>query len=365
MLPVVVIGAGPAGLATAVELHRRRIPYRLLERGPTLGHAWENTYDSLRLHTGKHMSALPGMPFARGTSLFPTRAEFLAYLRAYATRFDLRVETGREATRAGREPDGWVVQIAGEAIAARAVVVATGIMSSPRLPSVPGRETYRGTVLHSVEYRRPAPFVGQRVLVVGVGNSSGEIASELAQAGATVTVLVRSGANVVPREILGVPIQYIAYGLRSLPRPVRLRIADLVAAMEERRRGPPVLPRADVSPLDAVLLIGFHLVDAIRAGLVAVRLGGLAAFTPAGVRFTDGGEEAFDTVLLATGFTAALGPLGSLVQRDPMGFAARTDRVTSADQPDLYFVGHNYDATGGLANIRTDAGLVAAGIARG
>ena len=110
-------------------------------------------------------------------------------------------------------------------------------------------------------------------------------------------------------------------------------------------------------------LIGFHLVDAIRAGLVTVRVGELAAFTPTGVRYADGSAEAFDVVLLATGFTAALDPLGALVRRDRQGFAMRSDRVTSADQPGLYFVGHNYDATGGLANIRTDARLAAERIA--
>jgi hypothetical protein len=77
----------------------------------------------------------------------------------------------------------------------------------------------------------------------------------------------------------------------------------------------------------------------------------------------DGTEEPFDEVIFATGFTAAIGPLGSLVRTDAKGFALRTDRVTSADQPDLYFVGHTYDATGGLYNIAKDARLAAERIA--
>ena len=67
----------------------------------------------------------------------------------------------------------------------------------------------------------------------------------------------------------------------------------------------------------------------------------------------------FDDVILATGFSAALGALGALVQTDAKGFARRRDRVVSLDQRNLYFVGHNYDATGGLYNIRRDAGLAA------
>jgi hypothetical protein len=77
------------------------------------------------------------------------------------------------------------------------------------------------------------------------------------------------------------------------------------------------------------------------------------------VRFADGSEDGFDDVILATGFRAALDPLGDLVGRDERGFARRLDRVRSADQPDLYFVGHHYDGTGGLHNIAVDAPAVA------
>jgi cation diffusion facilitator CzcD-associated flavoprotein CzcO len=240
--------------------------------------------------------------------------------------------------------------------------VATGIIAAPRTPLVPGRERFGGRVMHSVEYRRPTGFAGRRVLVIGVGNSGGEIGSELANAGALVTVAVRSGANVVPLQIAGIPIQYLSFAMRRLPAGVRRSLANAVGKLTEKRRGKPVLPKPAHGPLDSIPLIGFHLVDAIRAGRIAVR-GGVSEFTAAGVRFTDGTEEPFDDVIFATGFTAALAPLGNLVRVDAKGFALRTDRVTSADQPNLYFVGHTYDATGGLYNIRRDAGLAAERIA--
>ena len=98
--------------------------------------------------------------------------------------------------------------------------------------------------------------------------------------------------------------------------------------------------------------------DAICEGLIDVRAG-VAELTADGARFTDGTAGRFDDVILATGFSAALAPLGGLVQRDQGGFARRRERVVSLDQPDLYFVGHNYDATGGLYNIKRDARLAA------
>ena len=355
-LPVLVVGAGPAGLATSRELGRRRVAHRVLERGDTVGYTWANLYDSLTLHTGKHMSGLPGMPLPRSAPLFVPRREFWEYLGRYARAFDLPIETGCRAERITRADGGWVMTTNRGVLAADAVVVATGIVANPRIPRLAGQERFAGRIGHSVEYRRPDGYAGRRVLVVGVGNSGAEIASEIARAGGKVTVAVRSGANVVPLTLAGVPIQYLAYWVRKLPRRVQERIVDLIGLLTELRRGPPVLPRPGYSPLDAIPVIGFHLVDAIAAGLIDVR-GGVAELTADGAHFHDGSAGRFDDIILATGFSAAVGPLGSLIGVDEKGFARRRDRVVSLDQPSLYFVGHNYDATGGLYNISRDAGL--------
>jgi cation diffusion facilitator CzcD-associated flavoprotein CzcO len=362
--PALIVGAGPAGLATAAELSRRGVPYTLLERGGTLGWTWEHLYDSLTLHTGRHMSTLPGMRYPAGASLFPTRSEFLDYLRRYAREKAIVVETGADVRSVERAGSGWRVGLAGgEVREAEAIVFATGIVANPRMPALPGAAQYRGQVLHSVEYRRPDGFVGKRVLVVGVGNSGGEIGSELARAGATVTIAVRSGAHVAPREIGPFPAQYVRYVVGLLPRRAQEFVVARVQARLERTLGPPVLPRPAHSPLDAIPLIGFSLVEVIREGLVEVRRAAPVAFRPTGVAFSDGTTGDFDAVVFATGFAPALAPLGGLVRRDEKGFALRHGRVASADQPGLWFVGHNYDHTGGITNIRRDARLVARAVA--
>lgn len=360
--PVVVVGAGPAGLAASAELRRRGVDHLVLERGPSVGHSWRGLYDSLTLHTGKHLSALPGLRLGRGVPLFPPRDDFVDYLERYTRTFALPVEVNRPVTRVSRDAQEWRIDTSAGPVQAHTVVIATGIISNPRIPTFEGQGSFRGRLMHSVEYRRPTDLVGRRVLVVGVGNSGGEIGSELARAGATVTIAVRSGAHVMPREFLGVPVQYLSLLLRALPRAARDRIARAFARLAELRRGPPVLPRPAHGPLDAIPLIGFHLVDAIREGLVAMR-GGVAAFTSHGVRFSDGSAEPFDVVILATGFVPALAPLDGLVRLDDRGFARRSGRVASADQPDLFFVGHNYDAAGGLYNIARDARLIGQQIA--
>src|SRR5690349_20878720 len=107
----IVVGAGPAGLAASRELSRRGIAHVVLERGDSVGHTWANLYDSLTLHTGKHMSSLPGMRFPRGAPLFVPREQFVAYLRDYARRFAVPVRIAWNVVRVDRLTDGkWSVQ---------------------------------------------------------------------------------------------------------------------------------------------------------------------------------------------------------------------------------------------------------------
>lgn len=361
----IVVGGGPAGLATSRELARRGVRHVVLERGERVGHSWRNAYDSLTLHTGKHMSALPGLSHGPRVPLFLPRDAFVEYLERYLDHFELPVHTGCEVVRAERREGEWIVETTAGEVRSPSMVLATGIMANPLRPEIPGEEAFAGRVLHSAEYRRPGPFVGRRVLVVGVGNSAGEIASELSGAGVEVTLSVRSGANVVPLRLFGVPIQYLAYVVGRLPRPARSAVVAGVQRLTELRRGPPILPRPELGPLDTIPLIGFHLVDEIRAGRVAVR-GALAGLKRDAATFVDGGGDLqVDDVILATGFRAAIRPVRHAVELDERGFVRRSERVVADDAAGLFLVGHNYDATGGLFNIRRDAPLAARLIAQG
>jgi cation diffusion facilitator CzcD-associated flavoprotein CzcO len=360
---VAVVGAGPAGLATSYALSALRVPHIVFERGAHVGYTWANLYDSLVLHTARGLSHLPGLPFPAGTPQFPSRGDLLAYLRRYADVFTLPIAVDCTVVRA--RPDGaeWILEISGgtgggRQIRSRALVVATGVVANPVVPEIPNRVAFRGRVLHSVDYRRPDPFLGRRVLIVGAGNSAGEIAAELAQADVAVTVAARSGANTVPRDIAGVPIQYLAVAIAALPRRAQVAAAAAVGRIAAAVRGPSPIPRARPAECRNIPLVGFHLVDAIVSGRAKLR-GGIGAFTEQGMRFADGDVEPFDDVILATGFRSAVGFLGDAIRVDACGFGHRRDGVASADHPNLFFVGHNYDARGGLFNIARDAGRAA------
>jgi lysine/ornithine N-monooxygenase len=355
-----VIGAGPAGLATSRELTRAGVRHLVLERGRQVGHTWAQLYDGLVLHTTRGLSALPGLAFPRGTPRFPTREGFLAYLHEYARTFSIPVRTDTDVIEARPASDLWQLRTAdGATFAARAVVVATGIVSRPYLPELPGHERFGGRVIHAVEYRRPDAYAGMRVLVVGAGNSAADIAVELARAGIDVTVAMRSGATVVPLEIAGVPSQYFGAALALLPRRVQSSITAAMGSLS-RALGREVIPaRIARSRCPATPIVGGYLSSMVRSGAVRLRTA-VAGLTPGGVCFDVGPALPIDTVILATGYRAAVDFLGNSIRLNSCGFPERSSRVDSADHSDLYFIGHTYDLRGALYNIRRDARVAAA-----
>ena len=278
-LDAIVVGAGPAGLATSRELVRSGVSHRVLERGDEPGHTWANLYDSLVLHTGRHLSSLPGLAFPPGTALFPSRRVFVEYLHRYAATFRLPIETAAEVTAVVRVGDRWQVRLRSGARARRKD--ARGRHRDRCQSLCAGysrpRAQFTGPVIHSVAYRRPDGMAGRRVLVVGAGNSAGEISVELARHGADVSLAVRSGAAVVPRELFGIPIQYLSVLVSPLPRSFVQRVTTMIGGL----RGPRVLPPPPATACPKVPLIGLALADALRNGVIKLR-DGVAAFTARG-----------------------------------------------------------------------------------
>jgi putative flavoprotein involved in K+ transport len=177
---VVIVGGGASGLSAAAALSRRHIESVVLEKDAELGGTWARRYDRLRLHTVRGFSGLAHFPISPRYPLYLSRDDVVAYLNEYARHFGLRVVTGTNVRTIRRAPDGWVVATTeGAAWCARVVVVATGQYRQPILPAWPGRDMFAGRLVHSAVYRNAAPYAGQRVLVVGAGNSGAEIAADL------------------------------------------------------------------------------------------------------------------------------------------------------------------------------------------
>jgi indole-3-pyruvate monooxygenase len=210
---VLIVGAGPAGLASAACLSQRNIPHILIEAGPHVGARWRTHYDRLSLHTTKAYSTLPGLSFPPEVATYPSRSQVIAYFEAYAAQFGIkprfseRVERACHASAAsGAAHDAnWELQTSSQRYRARHLIMATGLNRTPVQPVWRRQDLFRGRIVHSADYQSGAPFSGQRVLVVGMGNSGAEIALDLHEHGARVCLSVRSAQNILPREFLGTP----------------------------------------------------------------------------------------------------------------------------------------------------------------
>ena len=111
-VPVIIVGAGPAGLAMGACLHQRGIKALIFEAGDAAGYTWRRLYERLHLHTVKALSGLPGLPMPRQFPRYPSRAQVVEYLAAYAKHFNLTIETNCPVTRAAPEANGWRVTTA-------------------------------------------------------------------------------------------------------------------------------------------------------------------------------------------------------------------------------------------------------------
>ena len=328
---VAVIGAGQAGLATAYYLRRSGLApgsgFVVLDANERPGGAWQHLWPSLHLFSPAEYSSLPGwlMP-APAQGGFPPATHVVDYLTRYEQRYEVPVRHGTRVLRVCRadaDPRGRLVlrTTAGE-WAARAAVSATGSWGRPFVPHYPGLELFRGRQLHSAAYRGPQGFEGQRVVVVGGGNTGAQLLAELSEVAETTWVTVRP-PRFLPDDVDGRHLFAVATARR---RALDAGLADPggVASLGDVVMVPPVRAARD------------------RGALVARPM--FDRLTPTGVAWDTGVEQPADVVLWCTGFRPDLAHLAPLGLRGAHGQIPM--RGTRAEaEPRLHLVGYG-DWTG-------------------
>jgi len=336
----------------------------VLEKADNVGSVWRRHYDRLHLHTDRKRSGLPGMVMPRTYPHYPSREQLIEYLESYAVRFDIRPVFNSTVSCIRRDGSQWRAETAQGSTNAPVMVIATGIAHAPYRPSWPGSEIYRGMVVHSSEYRNPTPYAEKRVLVVGFGNSGGEIALDLATAGVDVALAVRGPVQILPRDLLGFPILAWAILYRRLPArlvdainaPILRLAVGRIEKLGLRRAAKG--PRQMVEEDGRVPLIDIGTLDKIRDGSIKI-CGGIDRLTPDGVVFADGESRKFDAIILATGFRPDLRQLMPGLEGvfDQHGMPLVTGQATNA--PGLYFCGQITSPTGQLREIGLEAQRIA------
>jgi putative flavoprotein involved in K+ transport len=314
---VVVIGGGQSGLAAARTLQAHGISPVVLEAGPEPAGSWPHYYDSLTLFSPARYSSMPGLDFPGEPDHYPHRDEVAAYLCHFAASLGTDIRTGTAVTAIEAHVEGgFLVRTAtGPTFHAAGVVAATGSFGSPYLPALPGQDQFTGRLLHVAGYRSPHQHAGERIVVVGAGNSAVQVGYELAQV-ATVTLATRHPVTFHPQHRGGRDLHHwlVTSGFDLLP-PEWLHhyLGDRWVVDTGKYRHALEIGQMDRRPM-------------------------FTGFGTDHVVWPDGTREHVDTVVFATGYRPHLDYLSPLGALDNSGMPRHAGGISAA-HPGLVYLG--------------------------
>jgi putative flavoprotein involved in K+ transport len=321
----VIVGGGHNGLAVAARLVRLGVSTLVLERNPRIGDNWRNRYPSLALHDPVAVDHLPYLPLPESWPYYTPKDKFADYLEAYATLMDVPTWTGVSTSHIAfdEKTERWSIDVERadgsiRTLHPRHLVLATGPFSLARAPEIDGSEVFQGALVHSTGFTGGRDWAGKKAVVVGTGVSGHDVAQELFEQGADVTLLQRGPTYVVNAatfhkfmftEILqGHPTEDA--DLMSASRPF-IQVSNGQGIFEMMAEQDPELHAA----LEQKgFLVGAGQPDAftyyynvgaselIIDGSVALKVATIDHLTATGVVLDDGTELPADLVVLATGF---------------------------------------------------------------
>lgn len=343
-----VIGAGAAGLSALQKLRAAGYDVDAYEKTDRVGGHWHTDYDALHLITSRDMTHFEGFPMPADYPHFPRRDQVRAYLESYATanglydviRFETPVASVRPIETDGATGSaGWIVTLEnGEVHEYDGVLVANGHLWDQKIPAVPG--TFTGKQVHSGSYRNTGDIDGERVLVVGAGNSGCDLAVDAAQHRFDVDIVIRQGTFFQPKSYFGVPRQEVSWMAEFSPDEQDLISRLLARVTIGEWHNYPGMPEPKAKTLaEGRTVVNNLLLYWLQHGRVRV-VPGISRFEGTTVHFSDGTAREYDTILWATGFHASVPFLAeSLVARRngvPLRYAGG---IVPVGLEKLYYIG--------------------------
>lgn len=282
---LIIIGGGQAGLAAGYHAHQKNLNYLILEAGSSVGNTWRDRYDSLTLFTPRAYSSLPGLPLEGDKEGYPTKDEIADYLQKYAQHFQLNVQLNEFVRQLTKAAGIFTVTTATAMYKATNIIVATGPFQTPRIPSW-ATPTSEVTQLHSSAYKNLSQIKGEKVLVIGGGNSGAQIAEEIAK-DHKVDLAVNTKLRFMPAKIFGKSLFWWLDKIGALNAPT-----NSFKAKKLRQRGDPV--------------IGTSLKALLKSGAVTIRAEAVD-MNDGVVTFADGTNGQYSTIIYSTGYTLDYG----------------------------------------------------------
>lgn len=365
---VLVIGASIAGLSSAACLQKQHINYIIIEKESRIATPWRNHYHRLHLHTNKGLSNLPFKKFGNEIPRYPSRLQLIEYLDEYQKEFNISPVFNTEAASIKKQNEYWITETCNESFQSKYIIIATGAYGKPNAVYFKGLETFTGKILHSHRYMTGADFVKQKVLIVGFGNSACEIAIDLYEQGAVPCMSVRSPVNIVPRDLLGIPILRIAMFMSMLPPKLADKLnAPIIKILygDIIKLGLKKMPYGTFEQIkkDAKIpVLDIGTIKHIRQGHITI-YDDIDFIEGKTVHFTDGKKETFDCIVTATGYSRNFAEFIQVDQRRIDDLNASISRQKYFGDDGLYFCGFWISPTGLIHEITSDAKKIAKDIA--
>lgn len=346
---VCVIGAGPSGITAAKHLLQVGITnFVVYDRGKEVGGNWvysdevehSSVYETAHIISSKRLSQYHDFPMPAHYPDYPNHRLLKEYFQSYARHFGVEpyIQFRTEVTRAEKQPDeSWLITLHdGRTERFTHLMVANGHHWNPRYPSYPG--DFAGQIIHSHYYRSHLPFKGQRVLVVGGGNSAADIACDVARHASFTAISWRRGYYIVPKIIFGQPPDVINARLAWLPRSLRMRMNWLTWRLVTGGNKPYGLQEPEVNILEQHPVINSDLLTRIRHGDIHPRRD-IARYEGQRVVFVDGQSDEYDTIIAATGYIISFPFFDESFINFSEGDVPLYLRVFHPDHPTLFFIG--------------------------
>jgi indole-3-pyruvate monooxygenase len=365
-----IVGASISGLASAGCLGVAGVDYIIIEKHPAVVTPWRNHYDRLHLHTNKKLSHLPFKKFQRDIPLYPSRVQVIEYMDSYQKEFGIKPFFNTEARSIYKEGDYWITETSTGNFRSKNLVMATGAYGLPRTIDFKGMDTFPGKILHSSDFKNGQAFKNQKVLVVGFGNSACEIALNLHEQGASPALSVRSAVNVLPRDILGIPVLQLGLLMSVLPPRVADKLnAPLIKLItgditKLGLRKLPYGPLEQIQKDQSVPLLDIGTLKLIREGNCTV-YDEIDHIENKTVFFKSGRKNDFDAIIAAIGFNKGFEQ--DLLRVDNCRFEdlnVKVDNQKYFGKDGLYFCGFYVSPTGQIREIGLDAQKISKSITK-
>ncbi len=306
---ILIIGGGSSGLSMAGALKQYGLDATILDQDSATGDVWRKRYQRLHLHTIKGLSHSAYKKMDDDLPRYVAKDDFADYLRDYATALDLDIRHNCTVTRITKTDDGYQVKTEnGDTWQAQQLIIATGVNRVPFIPKWEGIEQYQGTLMHAASHQTGADYAGERVLVVGIGNSGAEISADCAENGASlVTNSVRTFPTIVKRDMLGIPVHVWGVVLFPFPTAFKDWLVNIMSKIELGDLSPYGIqaPEWNIFKDKQIPMIDVGYVAQLKNGNIHVKPD-IAHFTQTGVQFVDGSQQDYDRVIAATGYRTGL-----------------------------------------------------------